>query len=198
MGLSFKRVLDYKTVLVLLLVVLVNLVAAVLVWRLDLFVHSDLYEYGLVYSLGWADSYWYYTAMLWALLGGATALAVATIIPHYLHTQKISGFSVWMGFILPVLAIIYQGISVFFLSQKNSMVWNALSDYGLRYDVEWVTTYDLISLSALALMITALVALIIPAARAVRHGPERTPSAGSGDWQVAEPVEVRREKWNRR
>ena len=76
-----------------------------------------------------------------------------------------------MGFILPVLAIIYQGISVFFLSQKNAMVCNALSDYGLRYDVKWVTTYDLISLSALALMITALVALIIPTARAVRHEP---------------------------
>jgi hypothetical protein len=92
--------------------------------------------------------------MLWALLGGATALVVATIIPHYLHSQKISDFSVWMGFILPVLAIIYQGISIFFLSQKNSMVWNALSDYGLRYDFEWVTTYDLISISALALMVT--------------------------------------------
>jgi hypothetical protein len=58
------------------------------------------------------------------------------------------------------------------------MVWNELSDYGLRYDFEWVTTYDLISLSALALMVTALVALIIPAARAVRHEPERTPYAG--------------------
>jgi hypothetical protein len=188
LGLSFKGVLNYKTLLVLLLVVLVNLVAAVLVWRLDLFVHSDLYEYGLVYSLGWADSYWYCTAMIWALLGGATALAVAAIIPHYLHSQKISGFSVWMGFILPVLAIIYQGISVFFLSQKNSMVWNALSDYGLRYDVEWATTYNLISLSALALMVTALVALIIPIVRVVRHEPERTPSAKSADWQVAEPV----------
>jgi len=126
--------------------------------------------------------------MLWALLGGATALAVATIISHYLHTKKISGFSVWMGFILPVLAIIYQGISIFFLSQKNFLIWNALSDYGLRYDVKWVTTYDLISLSALALMITALVALIISAVRAVRHEPERTRSAGSDDWQVAEPV----------
>jgi hypothetical protein len=118
-----------------------------------------------------ADLYWYYTAMLWALLGGATALASATIIPHYLHTQKISGFFVWMDFILPVLTIIYQGISIFFLSQKNSMVCNALSDYGLRYDVKWVTTYDLISLSALALMITKLVGLIIPAAKAVRHEP---------------------------
>jgi hypothetical protein len=53
LGLSFKRVLNYKTLLVLLLVVLVNLAAAVLVWRLDLFIHSDLYEIGLVYSLGW-------------------------------------------------------------------------------------------------------------------------------------------------
>jgi hypothetical protein len=112
-------------------------------------------RFGLQPWLG--DSYWCYTAMLWALLGGATALAVATIIPHYLHSQKISDFSVWMGFILPVLAIIYQGISIFFLSQKNSMVWNALSDYGLRYDFEWVTTYDLISISALALMVTKLV-----------------------------------------
>jgi hypothetical protein len=187
--LGFKGLLNHKTVLVLLFVVVVNLVAAVLVWRLDLFVHSDLYEYGLVYSLGWADPYWYCTAMLWAFLGGATALAVAAIVPHHLHSQKISGFSALTGFFLPFLAIIYQGISVFFLSQKNSMVWNALYDYGLRYDVEWATTYNLISLPTLALMVIALVTLIIPFVRAVRHEPKRTPSSESSDWQVVKPME---------
>lgn len=197
LGLGFKRLLNYKTVLVLVFVVVVNLVLAFLVWRLDFFVHSDLYEYGLVYSLGWADPYWYCTVMLWALLGGATVLAVAAIIPHYLHSQRISGFSLWTGFLLPILAIIYQGISIFFLSQKNSMVWNDLYDYGLRYDVKWATTYNLISLPTFALMITALAALIIPVVRAVRHEPKRTPSSESGDWQIVEPMEAKRGKRNR-
>jgi hypothetical protein len=191
LGLGFKGLLNYKTVLVLLFVVVVNLVAAVLVWYLDLFVHSDLYKYGLVYSLGWADPYWYCTAMLWAFLGGATALAAVAIIPHYLHSQKISGFSTLTGFFLPVLAIIYQGIGVFFLSQKNSMVWNALYDYGLLFDVEWATTYNFISLPALALMVTALVTLIIPVVRAAWHEPKRISSSKSGDWQVVEPVKAR-------
>jgi hypothetical protein len=41
-------------VLVLLFGVVVNLVVFVLVWRLDFFVHGDLYSYGLIYSRAWA------------------------------------------------------------------------------------------------------------------------------------------------
>jgi hypothetical protein len=168
-SLDLKGLLNYKTVLVLLFVVVVNLIVDFLVWRLDFFVHGDLYSYGLIYSLDWANPYWHYTSGLWAFLGGATAFATTAIAPHYLHSRKTSLFSTWTGFFLPLLAIVYEGLGIFYLGQKNYLVWNRLNDYGLLYDIEWAATHSLISLAALALMITAIVALIIPTVRAVAY-----------------------------
>ena len=161
--------LNYKTVLILLFVVVVNLIVDFLVWQLDFFVHSALYSYGLVYSHDWANPYWHYTSGLWAFLGGATVFAAAAIAPHYLHSRKISRFSTWTGFFLSILALIYEGLGIFYLNQKNFIVWNMLNDFGLLYDVEWTATYSIMSLAALALMITAIISLIVPTIRALAY-----------------------------
>lgn len=166
---SFKSLLKFKTVLVLLFVLVVNLVVGVLVWRLDLFVHGNLYAYGLVYSLGWADPYWYCTTMLWAFIGVVSALAVASIVPHFLHSRKISRLSTWTGFFLPVLALVFQVLSIFYLNQKNSVVWNTLRDYGVQYEVNWISAYNLLSVPALVLMVITLLMLAIPAVRALGY-----------------------------
>jgi hypothetical protein len=160
---------SYKTVIVLFVAFIVNLVVCVLVWRLDFFVHGDLYHYGLNYSHAWGDPYWNLTYMLWIFLFGATFLAAASIVPHYRHSKKVSRFTTWVGFVLPILAIVFEGASIFYLYQKNSMVWNTLSDYGLQYDANWANAYNLMSVPALVLMVVALVALFISAARAVEH-----------------------------
>lgn len=164
-----KNLHNYKTVLILLFVVVVNLIVAILVWQLDLFVHGDLYSYGLIYNHDWANPYWHQTAVLWAFWGGATALAAAAIVPHYWHSQKVTNLSTWTGFFLPLLALIYEGFTIFFFDQKNSIVWNILSSYGLTFDEEWVTTCTLFSITSIALMIVAFGALIIPAVRAVAY-----------------------------
>lgn len=152
--------------LVLLFVVAVNLVVFVFVWRLDGFVHGDLYAYGLVFSRDWADEYWNCSWMLWIFLGGATVLAAISIIPHFLHSKEPSRFSKWTGFLLSIVALVYQGIGIMYLNQINGIVWNKLYDYGVRYDIAWSATYNPISMPALALMVIALLALIIPAVRA--------------------------------
>ena len=166
---NFKGLLNHKTVLLLLFVVIVNLVVGFLVLRLDLFVHGDLYAYGLVFSLGWATPYWHSTTILWTFLGVATALAAAAIVPHYQHSRKISRFSTWTGFFLPILALASQAMSIFYLNQKNSIVWSTLRDYGAKYESDWATAYNLFSVSALVLMAVALLPLIIPAIRAVGY-----------------------------
>jgi len=154
-------------VLVLLFVIVLNLAASVLLLRLDSFVHVDLYGYGLVFSYDWAEGYWHSNMMLWAFLGGATALAATSIIPHYLHSKEPSGFSRLTGFFLPAFAFIYQAIGIFFLDQINSIVWSTLYPYGVQYGIDWATTYNPISMPVLTLMVLALSALIIPAVRAL-------------------------------
>jgi hypothetical protein len=165
--LDFEKLLEYKTVLVLLSILIVNLVVMRLLQGLDHFVHVDLYGYGLVFSYDWANPYWHSNIMLWTCLAGATVLTAASIIPHYLHSKDPSPFSKLMGFLLPILALAFQGTGVFFFSQLNSIVWSGLYDYGVQYDIDWATTYNPVSMPALTLMAIAFLALIIPAVRAL-------------------------------
>ena len=100
---DFKGLLKDKFVLVLLFVIALNVACFGLVWRLDVFVNGDLYDFGLIMSSEWANDYWYSANMLWTFLAGATALAALSIIPHYMHSKEPSKFSKRLGFLLPPL-----------------------------------------------------------------------------------------------
>ena len=163
LGSIIKSLLNSKAVLVLFFVVAIDLVISALVWRLDFFVHSDLYRYGLVFSFEWADPYWHAATMLWAFLGGTAAFAAVAIVVQYLYSRGVSSLPKWAGFVFPVFALACQGFSLFFFDEKNSIVWNTLKYYGLQYDAGWVTTYNPMSVPVFALMGIALFALIIPA-----------------------------------
>jgi hypothetical protein len=164
--LDFEELLGYKSVMVLLCVMVLNVAVMFLLLGLDSLVHVDLYGYGLVFSYDWANPYWHSNLILWTCLGGATALAAASIVPHYLQSKEPSRFSKWAGFLLPSFALVYQGLGIFFLSQINSIVWSSLYDYGVQYDINWSTTYNTVSMPALTLMAVAFLGLIIPAVRA--------------------------------
>lgn len=163
--LDFKELIKDRIVQVLLFVVILNVAILVLLWRLDMFVNGDLYNFGLTFSADWAVDYWYYNGLLWAFQGGSAALAVLSIWPHTLHSKKPSSFSKWVGFLLPTLAIVYQGLCIAFLTSINTIVYGRLYDYGLNPNYNWATTYNPISTTTLALMIVALIALVIPAIR---------------------------------
>lgn len=165
MKLDSEKLLEYKTVLLLLCILILNAAVMILLRSLDSLVHVNLYDYGLIFSYDWANPYWYNNIMLWTCLGGATALAATSIIPHYLHSQEPSGFSKLTGFLLPTLALVFQGLGIFFLSQINSIVWSDLYDYGLQYDINWATTYNPVSTPAITLMAIAFLVLIIPVVR---------------------------------
>jgi hypothetical protein len=62
---------------------------------------------------------------------------------------------------------VYEGLALFFFNAKNSIVWNTLSDYGLRFDLKWAATYNAFSVPVFVLMLAGLVAMLIPAVRAV-------------------------------
>jgi len=163
--LDLKSLLNYKTVLFLLFVVAANFVVFVLLWRLDGFIHVDLYSYGLIFNGDWANEYWQLNGMLWTFLAGTTVFAAVSMVMHYFHSKKPSNMSKWAGFFVPVIAMVFQAISIMYLNQINGLVWNNLYEYGVRYDIDWSTTYNPISMPALTLMAVALLALIIPAIR---------------------------------
>jgi hypothetical protein len=165
--LDLRHLLNFKKVIVILSVVVVNLVVFAFLWRLDGFVHEDLYGFGLAFSYNWANEYWGYNWMVWVFLGGATALAAVSMIPQYLRSKAPGRFSnygalsEYAAFFLPVAALICQAIAIVKLDQINNLVWSGLYAYGVRGDIDWSLTYNPISMPALALMVVALLALIV-------------------------------------
>ena len=156
--------LKHKTILVLLFVVVLNLAVFVLSWQLNMFVHGDLYDYGLVFSHEWIDGVWRNNLSFWAFIIGATTFTAFALVPHFLFGREPdpSRFSVMISFLLPALALVYEGLSIFFLNQVDSIVRNSLYNFGIPSSFDWSVTYEPIILTAYGLMIISLVALIIP------------------------------------
>ncbi len=151
--------------MILLFVIILNAVVFVLVWRLDVFVNGDLYDFGLIMNLEWANDYWHSTRLLWAFLAGSTTLAAVSIIPHYNHSQEPTKFTKMFGFLLPTIAIIYQALCIMYLIQIDSIVQNRLIDFGVPSNINWDALYNPVSATALVFMAVAMLALIIPAVR---------------------------------
>jgi hypothetical protein len=162
---KLASLLKDRAVQVLLLVVVLNLVAFVLLWRLDLIVHVDLYDYGLEFSLDWTADYWYNNAMGWGLLGATTILAVLSFIPKYIYSQEHTRFSRYVGFLLSALALVYQVLSVFFLWEVSNIVQSQLYNFGLIPSPSWIYVIKDLNLAILVLMGAGLIALIVLATK---------------------------------
>jgi len=160
-----KGFLKDSTVLVLLVVAVLNLICCALVYRFSIFVHGDLYNYGLIFSLDWAEDFYYSNTMLWVFLDGAIVLSFLSIIPHRQYSIKPSKASKWLGFLLPSITIIYQALSIMYFWQMYDIVKNRLGDFGLISSVEWTSTFSSLSNTTFALLVVALLILFIPALR---------------------------------
>ena len=92
---DFKGLLKDKFVQVLLFVFVLNVIIFGLLWRLDVFVNTDLYSSGLRFNLDWAKDYWYSRGMVWGFQVGCVMLSAISIIPHYRHSQEPRRFRKW-------------------------------------------------------------------------------------------------------
>ena len=162
---DFKTLLKHRGVQVLVFVLAMEIVALILLWRLDVFVNIDLYDFGLRFSYDWAADYWYNNGLLWGLHGGAILLVVLSIWPQHQHSKTPTKVSRWFGFLLPTLGVVYEVLCVVFLTRIDFLVQNRLYDFGLIRNFNWSTSFILISLGALALFIAAIVGLTLVSSR---------------------------------
>jgi len=161
--------LKHKTLLILLFVVFLNVAVFVLLGQLNGFVHGDMYDYGLIFSYEWMNGVWHYNLSCWTFIIGATAFTAFAMVPHYMigKEEVPSYFLVIVGFLLPVLGCVYEGLSIFYLNQIDFIVRNSFFDFGIPLSFDWSVTYDPVIGAAYALMTISVVVLIIPAVRAL-------------------------------
>jgi hypothetical protein len=139
-----------------------------LAWRLMVFVHGDLYNYGLVFSPAWANEWRDYNYLFMVFLAGATVLAALSMVPHSLRIKTPDRISKYAGFLLPLTALAYEGIAVMYLFRINDLVRNELYAYGVQRSMDWSANYDPISTTAIALMVAAIFALMLAAVEALK------------------------------
>jgi hypothetical protein len=83
-----KGLMNFKTVIVLLIIFILSSIAFLVVLRIDLFINKDLYAYGLQFNTLWANDYWYQKNMLLVFLSGTSALSVLSMIPHFDYSNQ--------------------------------------------------------------------------------------------------------------
>ena len=161
--------LEHKTLLILLFAVVLNVAVFVLLEQLNAFIHGDMYDYGLIYSYEWAQGIWHYNLSCWTFIIGATAFTAFAMVPHYMIDTELvpSYFLVIVGFLLPVLACVYEGLGIFYLSQMDFIVRTSFFDFGIPSSFDWSVAYDPVIGVAYTLMIISIVVLMIPGVRAL-------------------------------
>lgn len=163
---NIKKVFEFKNILFLLLLAIVlNIIGFLLILRIDSFVHVDLYNYGLIFDNDWAKNYWFFKDLLLTFLSGSIIISILSLIPHYDHNTQPTSFSKWAGILLPLTGIVYETLSIIFLTQLDQIIQNDLYQFGLLSNFDWSVEYSNLYLAALTVMIIAIVVLIIPMIR---------------------------------
>ena len=163
---NVKKVFEFKNILFLLLLAIVlNIIGFLLILRIDSFIHVDLYNYGLIFDTEWAKNYWFFKDLLLTFLSGSIIISILSLIPHYDHDTQPTSFSKWAGILLPLTGIVYETLSIIFLTQLDQIIQNDLYQFGILSNFDWSAEYSNLYLAALTVMIIAIVVLIIPMIR---------------------------------
>jgi signal peptidase I len=109
--------------------------------RLDLIVHGDLYNYGLIYSDEWAVQYWAGSAIFQSTIDGVIAVAIIGLLVLLLYNKTENIIYRWAGSMLSFLASVLAIRSLFIFLNLNSIVHNTLYEFSLNFNIAWSNPY---------------------------------------------------------
>lgn len=108
---------------------------------LDLIVHGDLYEFGLVFSYEWASQYWNYLTLIRDSILISFVVIIFALIFIIIQSTSGKNFIKSLSSSLIAVRIFFVVFSFFSLLQLDSLVNNSLYDYGLQFSYEWAGPY---------------------------------------------------------
>ena len=112
-----------------------------LFFGLDVLVNGDLYNYGLMYSDGWAIKYWSNSYLFRTILCTAIAMLAAGLVAYFLISKSKSKFYKAIPASLFYVSVLLAGYSLVFVSNLDFIVMNTLFDYSLNSSFDWVNSY---------------------------------------------------------
>jgi len=109
--------------------------------RLDQFVHSDLYRYGLQFNYEWAGQYWTYSRLIMSFLTVAVVVIGISLAFMLVHARTPDTSLRFVSCLLLMVGIVMTVFSAFFLNRLDHIVHNDLYRYGLKFSYEWAGQY---------------------------------------------------------
>ena len=153
MKLRFNR----KTFFIfLVLIVVIDIISAYLLFNIDQIVHGDLYHYGLIFDIVWANNYWITMSATLITVWISIFLSGFLITILYfsdLKTKKVQALSSILLLIIAFTTIL--GLSLITNIDKIVSVDLGLK-FGVQYDFRWTHNYYLISRLFFGLKISAV------------------------------------------
>jgi hypothetical protein len=174
-----KRNISFRpriTLALLLSVIVVNLFSLfVLFPRIVNLVHGELYEYGLQFSLEWANPIWNNSSLFSNCLGIVMVLMVLSAVSVAVYARRHDPFSKAFSALLLTAGAAANIFSLYPLYRLNQIVNNELYFFGLRFSEEWHSSYMLYLFQSVFLVLLAS-ALVVGAGLAVSVSARRTPN----------------------
>ena len=148
-----------KTIVTILLAVVVMAAFSYFFFiQIDNIVNVDLYNYGLTFSNGWADKYWFNARMFVYSLISAVMLFSGSIafFLGYNRSRKtfLSSACSWFLIIGSALSI----LSIYFFYKLDFIVNYDLYFYGLQLNSAWYVNYSLYALLSVSLIVINTIA----------------------------------------
>jgi hypothetical protein len=151
-----QSALNPKPAIILLLAAITTeIVALFLFTRVDKIVHSDLYNYGLIFAQEWASRYWTYSSLIIHSVAISLALIAfaATFILAYSRKEN-SAFTVAF-YMLSTAGTLSSLFSIYNFICIDNIVHHDLYQYGLQFNNEWAQKYWINARLTIALTIFA-------------------------------------------
>lgn len=166
------------TLALLLSVIVVNVFSIIILFpRIETLVHGDLYEYGLQFSLEWADPIWDSSNLFLNCLRIAIIIMSLSAISVVVYARKHDAISKAVSTLLMTAG---AGINIFSLYpfyRLDQFVNNDLYFFGLNFSEEWYASYKLYSLQSAVLVLLAS-AFAVAAALLISFSARKNPNLG--------------------
>ena len=167
------------TLALLLSVLIVNLFSIfVLFPRIENLIHGELYDYGLQFSIEWANTIWNNSHLFVNCLGIAMVLIALSAISVAVYAQKHDPFSKAFSALLLTAGAATNIFSLYPLYRLDQVVNNELYFFGLTFSDEWHSSLLLYLLQSGFLVLLAS-AFAVAAGLAVSVSARRTPNLRS-------------------
>jgi hypothetical protein len=146
--------------------IILNGLSIFLFSNLDHVVHGDLYNYGLQFSLEWAEPYWAYARLILGCLLISLLITAISIVLVLLYMKSRSRGLAAFSELSSVAAILLTCLSIFLYTRLDRIVHGDLYSYNLQFSYVWATKYwtyagFMIGLQGLAILTAVTATMLI-------------------------------------